>query len=108
VQQCSPGAGSLVASNGYTVLHCYDADLNPTNATSRLAITGLGVVSGNAHLTWIGGNNAWQYVECTPSLASDQWTTIFTNTPPTAITNTVILGGADGFTNLFYRIKANR
>ena len=99
---------SLVASNGTTVLQCYLADLNPTNAASRLAITDISVASNNVQLTWIGGNNSWQYIECTPSLASGQWTPIFTNAPPTAITNTLVQTATAAFTNLFYRVKANR
>jgi hypothetical protein len=102
------GTASLTASNGNTVLECYLADLNPTNAASCLAITGLGVVGNDVHLTWIGGNKAWQYLEYSFSLASEQWTPIFTNAPPTTITNTIIQTGAAAFTNLFYRIKANR
>ena len=102
------GTASLTASNGNTVLQCYLADLNPTNAASCLAITGIGVVSNEVHLTWIGGNNAWQYLQSSPSLASAQWTTIFTNAPPTATTNTIVQTGASAFTNLFYRIEANR
>jgi hypothetical protein len=44
------GFESLAASSGNTVLQCYEADLNPTNAASRLAIlsisaTGIGVRS---------------------------------------------------------------
>ena len=103
-----PASVDLIASNGNTVLQCYLADLNPTNAASRLAIIGLGVVSNDVQLTWIGGNNAWQYVECTPSLASNQWTTIFTNAPPTATTNTFVHTGAAATANLFYRIRASR
>jgi formylglycine-generating enzyme required for sulfatase activity len=102
------GTASLTASNGNTVLQCYLADINPTNTASCLAITGIGVVSNEVHLAWIGGNNAWQYLECSPSLASEQWTPIFTNAPPTTTTNTIIQTDAAAFTNLFYRIKANR
>jgi hypothetical protein len=102
------GFGSLIASNGLTVLPCYDADLNPTNAASQLAFINLGIVGNDVHLTWIGGSEAWQYLECSPSLSAPQWTTIFTNTPPTSITNSVIHTSAAAATNLFYRIKADR
>jgi len=103
-----PGYGSLTASNVNTVLQCYLADLNPTNEASCLAITGIGVASNAVHLTWIGGNNAWQYLECSPALASEQWTPIFTNAPPTATTNTILQTGASASTNLFYRIRSTR
>lgn len=59
-------------------------------------------------MTWIGGNYAWQYVECTPALAPDQWTAVFTNAPPTATTNTFVHTGAAVSTKLFYRIRAGR
>ena len=98
----------LINTNGNTTLQNYLADLNPTNAASRLAITKLQVTGGNVNLTWIGGNNAWQYLECSPSLTTNQWTTISTNNPPTSITNNFIHTGANGGSNLFYRIKATR
>ncbi len=98
----------LINTNGNTTLQNYLADLNPTNAASRLAITKLQVTGGNVNLTWIGGNNAWQYLECSPSLTTNQWTTISTNIPPTSITNNFIHTGANGGSNLFYRIKATR
>ena len=99
---------SLINSNGNTTLQNYTADLNPTNASSRLAITVLQVNGSDVSLTWIGGSNAWQFLECSPSLASNQWIAIFTNTPPTSSTNTVIHTGGNSGSNLFYRIKVTR
>ena len=99
---------TLTNANGFTTLQSYIADLNPTNAASRLALTDLGIVGDDACLTWIGGVNAWQYLECSPSLGSNLWTVIYTNAPPTGVTNAVIHTGAAVATNLFYRIKAHR
>ena len=99
---------SLINANGNTTLQNYTADLNPTNPVSRLAITGLQVVGGAVNLTWVGCSNAWQYLECSPSLTASQWTTIFTNSPPTSSTNTVIHNSGGSLSNFFYRIKANR
>ncbi|MCU0784035.1 MAG: hypothetical protein MUF81_08310 [Verrucomicrobia bacterium] len=99
---------NLINANGNTTLQNYIADLNPNNAASRLAFTGMYVAGSNVTLTWIGGNNVWQYLECSPTLASNQWATIFTNTPPTPTTNMVIHSGAAAGSNLFYRIKATR
>ncbi len=65
-------------------------------------------IPDSVHLTWIGGNNAWQYLECAPIMTSNRWTAIFTNIPPTATTNAYIHIGAGGLTNLFYRIRAKR
>jgi len=99
---------SLTGSNGYTLRQSYLADLNPTNRNSRLAITDLSIVSTNVHITWIGGINATQYLECCENLVSNQWRVILTNRPPTAITNSISHDGATMATNLFYRIKAWR
>ena len=86
----------------------YIADTNPTNAASHLAIVDLSIVSNQVHITWTGGSNAWQYVECTPSLASQQWLPVFTNAPPTATTSTFTPTGAIIAPNQFYRVKAHR
>jgi len=100
--------GSSITSNGNSVLECYLADLNPTNAASRLVIAGLQRIGDDVHLSWTGGNNAWQYIECAPSLISNQWTTLFTNAPPTAVTNSLIHPGAATAGHLFYRVRAGR
>ncbi|MEI7851423.1 MAG: DUF1566 domain-containing protein [Kiritimatiellales bacterium] len=97
---------SLTGSNGFTMLQSYTADLNPTNVTSRLEVTGLTIVSNAVRLTWIGGSNAWQYLECSGNLVSNQWNVIYTNVPPTAVTNSVIHTGAAS--KQFYRIRAGR
>ena len=99
---------SMINSNGNTTLQNYTADLNPTNAASQLAFINLGIVGNDVHLTWIGGSEAWQYLECSPSLSAPHWTTIFTNTPPTSITNSIVNTGAADGTNIFYRINAHR
>lgn len=102
------GIASLTASNQDSVLQCYLADLNPTNASSRLAITSLGVIGQDVHLSWIGGNNSRQYLECSTNLGSAYWLTLFTNAPPTTTTNAVTHFGAAGSSSLFYRLKATR
>ena len=103
------GTASQVASNGKSVLECYQADLNPTNAAARLAFVDIKVVSKrNIHLSWIGGINAWQYLECSPTLSPANWTPIFTNVPPVAISNSIDQSIAGDSTNLYYRINAHR
>jgi hypothetical protein len=99
---------NIINANGNTTLQNYIADLNPTNSASRLALTAVQVNGSNVSLAWIGGNNAWQYLECSSTLSSNQWTTIFTNAPPTPTTNIVIHSIAGGSSNLFYHIKATR
>jgi hypothetical protein len=112
--------GTGMTTNAYSCATCdpdgdgavnyceYVADTNSTNSASRLAIIGIGALTNHIQLTWTGGANAWQYLESTPALTSNQWTTIFTNTPPTPITNTVIHNGVLANSNRFYRIRAWR
>ena len=102
------GTASLIDSNGDTTLQSYMADLNPTNAASQLAFINIATVGNDVHLAWIGGSSAWQYLECSPTLLSNQWSILFTNSPPTSITNSVVLTGAAAASNLFYRIAAHR
>ena len=82
----------------------YLADTHPTNTASRLAILAAGIAGADITLTWIGGSNAQQFLECTPSLASNVWATILTNRPPTAITNVATHAGRTAGSNLFYRV----
>jgi formylglycine-generating enzyme required for sulfatase activity len=100
------GTASLVAANGSTVLQCYQADLNPTNAASQLAFTGMSVSNNLVQLGWVGGINATQYLLASPSLTSPQWVVVFTNTPPTSIANFLLQPA--GISNRFYRIEATR
>ena len=98
----------LTNLNGFTTLGSYLADLNPTNASSRLALIRVGVSSNDVALSWIGGSGAWQYLECTPALMTDQWIPIFTNVPPTALTNLAVHVGQVVASNLYYRVRAGR
>jgi len=100
--------GSLLNANGNTALQNYTADLNPTNAASQLAFSSLNIVGSDVHLTWMGGTGAWQYVRCSPTLLAPQWTTLFTNTPPTGITNSLTHKGGAAGSALFYQISAHR
>ena len=86
----------------------YLADTNPTNGSSRLEILGITATAGDVALTWIGGSNAWQCLQYSPDLALDQWTAVFTNTPPTLVTNTLMQSGGTAVDHCCYRIKAWR
>jgi hypothetical protein len=94
------------ALNGYSYLQSYQADLTPTNPGSQLRFTEIGASGSEVAFTWIGGVNAWQYLESCSNLVAGQWSAIFTNAPPTPVTNTVIHSGASS--QLFYRINAHR
>ena len=97
---------SLVNANGNTTLQNYTADLNPTNAASQLAFVGMSASNYAVRIDWIGGVNATQYLLSAPTLTATQWNVVFTNTPPTGITNHLVLPA--GSSNLFYRIEATR
>ena len=105
----SSSATSDYDNDGVNNLAEYLADTNPTNASSRLAVTGLTIVSNSVRLIWTGGSSAWQFVEYRNSLVdTNDWKAFYTNTPPTAVTNTLFDTGAGTYTSRFYRIKAWR
>ena len=94
--------------DGMSNLQEYLADTNPTNNASRLAIVGIGAQTNGLSVSWIGGTSATQIVESRRNLADagESWAALFTNAPPTAISNS-LLDSRVG-TNGFYRIKAWR
>jgi hypothetical protein len=112
--------GSGATTNGSSCATCdfdgdslttfreYIADTDPTNSASRFQITHIRMTGNGVQLTWIGGSNVWQYLEWAPSLTTNQWNTIFTNSPPTAITNSATHTGATAAEQLFYRVRAQR
>jgi hypothetical protein len=58
-------------------------------------------------VTWQGGSSVRQYLEvCTDLMATNEkWQVIYTNHPPTAITNTLLDAGITNRT-LYYRLRA--
>ena len=97
---------ALTNANGFTTLQSYLADLIPTNPSSRLAFIHIAPSATGVDLAWIGGSNAWQTLECSTNLVANQWFGLYTNTPPTSITNFVLHTGASS--SMFYRLKAFR
>lgn len=103
------GDATNVAANGYSYLDSYQADLTPTNPSSQLRFTSIGTFGSEVDISWIGGNNAWQYLECCDDLSAGQWRPVFTNAPPTLGTNTVTIAHTNSLApQRFYRLKANR
>lgn len=94
--------------DGMSNLQEYLADTTPTNAASRLELIGITPQSGGVWISWIGGTMAMQVVEFShnPGAPSESWAPIFTNAPPTTVTNSLLdaWSGANGF----YRVKAQR
>lgn len=93
--------------DGLSNLDEYGADTNPRTNTSSLAVLRIVAGTNDVSLQWIGGSIAWQRLEYCSDLASNQWTGILTNAPPTSATNSAVIG-APPATNAFYRIKAWR
>jgi hypothetical protein len=62
------------------------ADTDPNSAGSVLKFTGIQAGSGQLILNWKGGQAARQVLKQASQL-SGPWTAIFTNNPPTAVTN---------------------
>ncbi len=95
--------------DGGSNLQEYLADTDPTNAASRLALLDIAVANNDVWVTWVGGTNATQVLECSSSLTdTNAWFALRTNTPPVLLTNTLQHIGAGAASNLFYRIRAWR
>lgn len=87
----------------------YHADTVPTNGASRLEIIDLAIMTNDVQFTWIGGVNAWQAIQRRDGLTdTNGWSSIYTNLPPTSVTNILLETGAATGSNSFYRIEAWR
>jgi len=87
----------------------YFADTIPTNTDSLLCLIGIVPTNGGFRLIWKGGEWATQHVECCSNLLASPpaWSTIWTNTPKTPITNEIPL--PDGLGDpMYWRIRAGR
>ena len=83
----------------------YIADTDPLNADSCLQMLSWSVSGDDADIRWKGGTSSYQYVEGINELWGD-WQCLWTNSPPTSITNT----WQQIQTNecFFYRIRARK
>jgi len=87
----------------------YLADTDPTNSQSVLSLTGI-VPDGNAfRIQWKGGQQVMQYLQYKTNLDStaEDWITVYTNVPPTYISNSVPIAGMTN-NKVYYRIKVQR
>lgn len=64
------------------------AGTDPNNANSVLKFMSAQVAGGNLKLTWQGGQTAKQIIQQSTNLGAT-WSAIYTNLPPTAITNSI-------------------
>ncbi len=87
----------------------YQADTIPTNPNSALTIRLIPRTNENIGIEWQGGIDAWQTLESRTGLgaADPQWNAVFTNKPPTSVTNKF---SHEGITNRtrYYRLRAWR
>lgn len=85
------------------------ADCGPRNSASYLGLTGIRFTNGWARVEWVGGSLARQWLECRTNLTEvgDTWRPLFTNLPPTAITNAFLDKGATNGLP-FYRVRVQR
>lgn len=79
------------------------ADTNPTNARSLLTLTDIVKTNQSLTLTWIGGTTRTQIIDQASSLTTT-WQAVYTNLPPTPITNLLSLPYSPEDTR-FYRIR---
>ncbi len=87
----------------------YLCDTVPTNRDSVLALLGVTFGVGGVDVQWKGGISATQYLERKDGLSPTgiPWSVVFTNAPPTTITNSVI--DATGTNAVrFYRVRVVR
>jgi hypothetical protein len=85
------------------------ADCGPRNSASYLGLTGIRFTNGWARVEWVGGSLARQWLECRTNLTEvgDTWRPLFTNVPPTAVTNAFLDKGATNGLP-FYRVRVQR
>jgi 1,4-alpha-glucan branching enzyme len=76
------------------------AGTDPNDATSVLKLTGATPAGANLALTWQGGQTAKQIILQSTNLAGP-WKAIYTNQPPTAVTNSINIQTPGGNANYF-------
>lgn len=77
----------------------WHADTDPTTNASCLRLSAVTA----AGLEWTGGTGSVQWLEKSPDAVSKDWTTVWTNLPPTPVTNAKAVEPTG-----FYRIRAGR
>ena len=85
----------------------YEADTDPRDVDSHLAITGVVGAAAGVRIHWQGGLLATQYLERCEHLAGTGtvWQAVFTNLPPTSTATNVFDAGVG---MRFYRLRVER
>ena len=90
-------------SDGLSNWEEFIANTHPTNAQSSLRIDSLEFVGGNLHIIWHGGTGVLQRILTADALINE-WRPIFTNNPPTPVTNEYLTPMNDS--NVFFKVEA--
>jgi len=86
----------------------FEADTHPRDATSTLRILGVQKTTDGLQVTWQGGQTAFQELEGTTNLISPaQWIPLYTNMPPTSVTNQIVFPAPPN-PMMFFRLRAWR
>jgi hypothetical protein len=88
-----PLSGVATADNdldGANNLQEQAADTDPNSADSVLRFTGIQATGGNISLKWKGGQSVRQVIQQRDGLEGT-WNPVYTNPPPTAVSNTITL-----------------
>jgi 1,4-alpha-glucan branching enzyme len=78
------------------------ADTDPRDGGSVLTFINIGRTGSSVDLEWTGGQNARQVIQQAASVTGS-WNNLFTNPPPTPVTNSLSLSNAAA--SGFYRIR---
>lgn len=82
------------------------ADTDPTDPSSYFAVTAFQLGMNNVLMHWQGGQNVTQIIERTLSLMDPQWVPVYTNSPPTTISNLLSIGETNPVAA--YRVRVAR
>ncbi|MEM7394894.1 MAG: DUF11 domain-containing protein, partial [Verrucomicrobiota bacterium] len=84
------------------------ADTDPFDAQSQLTFMGIEDIGAQVRIEWKGGVNVTQFVEKTTSLDDPvaPWMVIFTNRPPTPVSNWLVDPKTSTNLRFYYRIRA--
>jgi hypothetical protein len=85
------------------------ADTDPSDRSSRLALVRIERAESGIRIVFTGGRDSWQFLESRPALgsASNDWSVIWTQQPPTPASNDVLRTGAP-LPIEFFRLRAER
>jgi subtilisin family serine protease len=79
------------------------ADTDPTNANSQLQLLDLRDEAGQVQVAWRGGSGVVQQLEMSIDLLAGEWTVVYTNQPPTPVTNILTVPSTTG---AVFRLRA--